>query len=114
MVKILVVDDEEYIRLLMEDTLDSMNRKDIEILQAEDGQQALDMIKEHSPKIVFLDVMMPRMNGFTVCQIVKKNGKRMKSIFAWFPQKDRAMMFSVQKMSARINTLSNPSILAKC
>jgi two-component system, OmpR family, alkaline phosphatase synthesis response regulator PhoP len=72
MYKILVVDDEPYIRMLMEDTLESLNHPHITILSAMNGQEALDIIQAQRPQMVFLDVMMPRMNGFTVCQTVKK------------------------------------------
>ena len=75
MYKILVVDDEPYIRLLLEDTIESMEHPLVEVISAENGQQALDMIKEHKPNIVFLDVMMPRLNGFSVCHTVKKEWK---------------------------------------
>ncbi|MDQ7026681.1 MAG: response regulator [Anaerolineae bacterium] len=73
MYKILVVDDEAYIRMLMEDTLESLEHPQIEILSAENGQEALEIIQAQCPQIVFLDVMMPRMNGFTVCQTVKRD-----------------------------------------
>ena len=73
MYKILVVDDEPYIRMLMEDTLESMHDSQIEILSAQNGQEALEIIHSQRPKMVFLDVMMPRMNGFSVCQTVKKD-----------------------------------------
>jgi two-component system alkaline phosphatase synthesis response regulator PhoP len=73
MYKILVVDDEPYIRMLMEDTLESLQHPHITILSAENGQEALQLIQEHRPQMVFLDVMMPRMNGFSVCHTVKKD-----------------------------------------
>jgi two-component system, OmpR family, alkaline phosphatase synthesis response regulator PhoP len=72
MYKILVVDDEPYIRMLMEDTLESLRHPHITVLSAVNGQEALQIIKDEQPQMVFLDVMMPRMNGFTVCQTVKK------------------------------------------
>lgn len=75
MYKILIVDDEPYIRMLMEDTLESLNHPQLEIISAENGQEALEIIQSQSPKIVFLDVMMPRMNGFSVCQTVKREWK---------------------------------------
>ena len=39
--------------------------------QASDGEQALDQVTAHMPDLVLLDVMMPRMDGFTVCQRVR-------------------------------------------
>jgi two-component system, OmpR family, alkaline phosphatase synthesis response regulator PhoP len=73
--KILIVDDEPHIRALLEQTLEDFEDADVEILTAKDGQEGLDMIEEEHPNLVFLDVMMPKMNGFDVCQKVKKELK---------------------------------------
>lgn len=73
MPKILIADDEPHIRMLMEQTLEDMEDDGVDILVAKDGAEALAMIKEHTPNIVFLDVMMPKMNGFEVCGEVKNN-----------------------------------------
>src|SRR5207245_11163181 len=43
-----------------------------EVLPVSDGQQALEQVEAHSPDLVLLDVMMPRMDGFTVCQRVRE------------------------------------------
>jgi DNA-binding response OmpR family regulator len=69
--KILVVDDEAHIRLLIEQTLEELEDQGVEILTAENGVDALELIKTEKPKLVFLDVMMPKMNGFDVCHAVK-------------------------------------------
>ena len=70
--KILIVDDEAHIRLLIEQTLEELEDQGVEILTADNGADALDLIKSEKPKLVFLDVMMPKMNGFDVCQTVKR------------------------------------------
>ena len=70
--KILVVDDEAHIRLLIEQTLEELEDQGVEILTADNGADALDLIKSEKPKLVFLDVMMPKMNGFDVCHTVKR------------------------------------------
>ena len=75
MTKVLIADDEPHIRLLMEQTLEDLEDEGLEILLAENGAEALDSIKENIPDIVFLDVMMPKMNGFEVCSEVKNNLK---------------------------------------
>jgi DNA-binding response OmpR family regulator len=69
--KILIVDDEPHIRLLLEQTLEDFEDEGVEISIADNGQQALELIKAERPDLVFLDVMMPLMNGFEVCQVVK-------------------------------------------
>jgi two-component system, OmpR family, alkaline phosphatase synthesis response regulator PhoP len=69
--KILIVDDEPHIRALLEQTLEDFEDEDVEILIANNGQEGLDLIEEEHPDLVFLDVMMPKMNGFDVCDKVK-------------------------------------------
>lgn len=72
MSKILIVDDESHIRLLIEQTLEELEDEGVEILTADNGVDALETIKTAKPNLVFLDVMMPKMNGFDVCRTVKR------------------------------------------
>lgn len=69
--KILIVDDEAYIRLLISQTLEELEDRGVELLTAENGEVALETIKQERPQLVFLDVMMPRKDGFEVCNTVK-------------------------------------------
>ena len=73
--KILIVDDEAHIRILLERTLIDFEDEGVEILMAENGKEALELIKIEKPNLVFLDVMMPKMNGFDVCNAVKNELK---------------------------------------
>lgn len=73
MARILIVDDEPHIRILLEQTLEELEDEGVELDTADNGQDALDSIKAEKPDLVFLDVMMPRMNGFEVCSAVKKD-----------------------------------------
>ena len=73
--KILVVDDEAHIRMLIEQTLEDLEDEGVEIMTATNGEEALDAIKSEKPNLVFLDVMMPKMSGFEVCQMVKNELK---------------------------------------
>ena len=70
--KILIVDDEPHIRLLMEQTLEELEDEGVEILVAGNGEEALEIIKAVEPQMIFLDVMMPRLNGVDVCRAVKE------------------------------------------
>ena len=70
--KILIVDDEAHIRMLIEQTLEELEDEDVNFLTADNGEDALDIICSEKPQLVFLDVMMPRMNGMEVCRRVKK------------------------------------------
>ncbi|MEQ9356187.1 response regulator transcription factor [Coleofasciculus chthonoplastes] len=71
--KVLIVDDEPHIRLLMAQTLEELEDEGVEVLIAENGEEAIETIKLEKPDLVFLDVMMPKMNGFDVCYAVKNN-----------------------------------------
>jgi two-component system, OmpR family, alkaline phosphatase synthesis response regulator PhoP len=73
--RILIVDDEVHIRILMEQTLEDLEDAGVELLTACDGAEALATIKSERPDMVFLDVMMPHMNGFEVCQAVKTDAE---------------------------------------
>jgi DNA-binding response OmpR family regulator len=68
---ILIVDDEAHIRRLLERTLMDLEDEGVEILIADNGEDALAIIQDERPNLVFLDVMMPKMNGFDVCDAVK-------------------------------------------
>jgi len=70
--KLLIVDDEAHIRMLIEQTLEELEDEGVEFLTAENGEIALEIIQREQPKLVFLDVMMPKMNGMEVCRRVKK------------------------------------------
>jgi DNA-binding response OmpR family regulator len=68
---ILIVDDEPFIRQLLELTLEELEDEGIEVISATNGSEALQLIIDMHPCLVFLDVMMPEMNGFEVCNRVK-------------------------------------------
>lgn len=70
--KILIVDDEAYIRRLIEQTLEELEDSGVELLKADNGEDALRLIQEHRPRLIFLDVMIPKINGFEVSRIVKR------------------------------------------
>jgi adenylate cyclase len=67
---VLVVDDEEHNRTLLRDTLEARN---YEVAEAEDGAVALAMTEKRVPDVVLLDLMMPRMDGFVVCRELRRN-----------------------------------------
>jgi CheY-like chemotaxis protein len=66
--KILLVDDDEMVRDLVAATLKG---GDYLLLQAGDGGKGLELVREHQPDIVFLDVNMPVMDGVAVCAAIK-------------------------------------------
>jgi DNA-binding response OmpR family regulator len=66
--KILVVDDEPFICRSLTFVLKKGN---YDVLEARNGEEALKSIREHRPDLVFLDVMMPKIDGFQVTQEVR-------------------------------------------
>ncbi|HSL75749.1 MAG TPA: response regulator [Candidatus Limnocylindrales bacterium] len=68
---VLIVDDEQHIRLLIEQTLEELEDEGVELLTAVDGEQAVDVVRNQPPDLVFLDVSMPRMDGFEVARTIK-------------------------------------------
>ena len=68
---ILIVDDEAHLRTLIRQTLEELEDEGVELVTAADGEEALEAIRTAAPKLVFLDVMMPRLSGFDVCSHVK-------------------------------------------
>ena len=64
MEKILLVDNSSVIRKVVSKLLLDTNFKDAEILQAENGHEALGLVEEHGFRLIFLDLNMPLMNGF--------------------------------------------------
>lgn len=78
--KILIVDDEAHIRLLIEQTLEDLEYDNVEIFTADNGADALNTIQDLKPELVFLDVMMPNIDGYTVCRMIRRELK-MKEIY---------------------------------
>jgi DNA-binding response OmpR family regulator len=68
---VLIADDEQHIRLLIEQTLEELEDAGVELQTASDGETALDIVRHQRPGLVFLDVMMPKLNGFEVCRAIK-------------------------------------------
>ena len=70
--KILIVDDEVHLRTLLHQTLEELEDEGIELHTATNGEEALAAIESMQPNLVFLDVMMPKLSGFDVCERAKK------------------------------------------
>lgn len=69
--KILIVDDEDHLRMLIEQALEDLEDEGVDFFTASNGEDALNLIVDEKPDLVFLDVMMPKMNGLEVCRKVK-------------------------------------------
>jgi two-component system, OmpR family, alkaline phosphatase synthesis response regulator PhoP len=73
--KILVVDDEPGVRQLVS----RMLSKDYIVIEAANGQEALDLAQSKKPAVILMDMMMPRMDGLTACHVLKM-GKNTRDI----------------------------------
>lgn len=69
-VKVMVIDDSNTIRRSAEIFL---GQAGCEVILAEDGFDALAKIADHHPDLIFVDVMMPRLDGYQTCALIKKN-----------------------------------------
>jgi len=68
--KIMLIDDSRTIRRSAETML---NREGCEVITANDGFEALALIHKHKPDLIFVDIMMPRLDGYQTCAIIKNN-----------------------------------------
>jgi twitching motility two-component system response regulator PilG len=69
-VKVMVIDDSKTIRRSAEMLLKKVG---CEVITAIDGFEALAKITEHKPDIIFVDIMMPRLDGYQTCALIKNN-----------------------------------------
>ena len=73
--RVLIVDDENFVRLLLRRTLEDFEFNGVEIVMAEDGIQGVESAKANPPDLVFLDLMMPGMDGVEVCSALRRDLK---------------------------------------
>lgn len=69
-VKVMVIDDSNTIRKTTEAIL---RKAGYEVLTAGDGFEAMSLITDHHPDIIFVDIMMPRLDGYQTCTLIKNN-----------------------------------------
>ena len=66
-IRILVTDDEQTVRSLVRRFLSDK----FSVLEASDGNEAVDMARKHKPGLILMDIMMPNMDGYTACSTIK-------------------------------------------
>lgn len=69
-VKVMVIDDSNTIR---KTTQALLTKAGYEVLTAADGFEAMSLITDHRPDIIFVDIMMPRLDGYQTCSLIKSN-----------------------------------------
>jgi len=70
--KILLVDDEPHIIMMLENR---MKHAGYEVITASDGQEALTKAKKENPDLIILDLMLPKLDGYKVCRMLKFDEK---------------------------------------
>ncbi len=68
--KIMVIDDSKTIRRTAENLL---RKAGCEVITATDGFEALSLVADHHPDLIFVDIMMPRLDGYQTCALIKSN-----------------------------------------
>jgi len=68
--RVMVIDDSKTIRRTAETLL---KKEGCEVVTATDGFEALAKIADHQPQIIFVDIMMPRLDGYQTCALIKNN-----------------------------------------
>ena len=71
-IKVMVIDDSNTIRRSAEIFLVQAG---CSVILAEDGFDALAKIADHQPEVIFVDIMMPRLDGYQACALIKKNAR---------------------------------------
>jgi twitching motility two-component system response regulator PilG len=83
--KIMVIDDSQTIRRTAETLLE---REGYKVFTAKDGFEALSKIADHEPDIIFIDIMMPRLDGYQACALIKGNPRFAKTPVIMLSSKD--------------------------
>ncbi len=83
--KIMLIDDSRTIRRSAETML---SREGCEVITANDGFEALALIHKHEPNLIFVDIMMPRLDGYQTCAIIKNNSRFQKVPVIMLTSKD--------------------------
>ncbi|MFA7096162.1 MAG: response regulator [Gammaproteobacteria bacterium] len=83
--KVVVIDDSKTIRRSAETLL---KKEGCEVITATDGFEALAKIADHRPDIIFVDIMMPRLDGYQTCALIKRNQNFKKTPVIMLSSKD--------------------------
>jgi twitching motility two-component system response regulator PilG len=83
--KVMVIDDSQTIRRTAETLL---AREGYQVITAQDGFEALAKIADHAPDIIFVDIMMPRLDGYQACALIKGNPRFSKTPVIMLSSKD--------------------------
>ena len=91
---VVMADDDVEIRMILNRTVRAL---DCDVMQAEDGEQALEMIIENQPDLVILDVMMPNISGWEVCKYIRSN-----------PRLEKTPVVMLTAIGKTVNEMTSP------
>ena len=89
-----MADDDVEIRMILNRTVRAL---DCDVMQAEDGEQALELIIENQPDLVILDVMMPNISGWEVCKYIRSN-----------PRLEKTPVVMLTAIGKTVNEMTSP------
>lgn len=91
---VVMADDDVEIRMILNRTVRAL---DCDVMQAEDGEQALELIIENQPDLVILDVMMPNISGWEVCKYIRSN-----------PRLEKTPVVMLTAIGKTVNEMTSP------
>ena len=103
--KVMVIDDSNTIRRSAEIFLKSAG---CEVILAEDGFDALSKIADQQPQIIFVDIMMPRLDGYQTCALVKRNARFKSTPVIMLSSKDGLFDRARSRMAGSDEYLTKP------
>ena len=83
--RVMVIDDSKTIRRTAETLL---KKEGCDVVTATDGFEALAKIADHQPQVIFVDIMMPRLDGYQTCALIKKSSKHRETPVIMLSSKD--------------------------
>jgi twitching motility two-component system response regulator PilG len=104
-VKVMVIDDSLTIRRSAEIFLTQAGCK---VILAEDGFDALAKISDHQPDIIFVDILMPRLDGYQTCTLIKKNARFAQTPVVMLSSKDGLFDRARGRMAGSDEYLTKP------
>lgn len=104
-VKVMVIDDSNTIRRSAEIFLKNAG---CEVILAEDGFDALSKITDQQPAVIFIDIMMPRLDGYQTCNLIKRNSHYQSTPVIMLSSKDGLFDRARGRMSGSDEYLTKP------
>ena len=102
---VMVIDDSNTIRRSAEIFLTQAGCR---VILAEDGFDALSMISEHKPDVIFCDIVMPRLDGYQTCALIKKSPKHHATPVVMLSSKDNMFDRARGRMAGSLDHLAKP------